>query len=136
MKSPMRLIKSALEYRSISELTNTPLSMESVPKGLRGVYVLYLKQRRHFNVVYVGMSSEGKIRKRLFSHKRKKDSEWTHFSYFEVWDNISDREIKELEGLFRQIYRFDERANRLNIQQTFRPLSKVRRETEKNLRQS
>ncbi|GAF97179.1 unnamed protein product, partial [marine sediment metagenome] len=32
---------------------------------------------------------------------------WTHFSIFEVWENITENEIKELEGLFRQIYRKD-----------------------------
>ncbi|WP_163369598.1 GIY-YIG nuclease family protein [Endozoicomonas acroporae] len=130
MKSLMRLIKSALEYRPITDLDESKTSMQPVPKGLRGIYALYRKQGKHYNVVYVGMSSEGKLRKRLFSHKRNRDGEWTHFSYFEVWDNISDQEIKELEGLFRQIYRFDERANRLNVQQTFKPLNRILRSTE------
>ena len=80
-----------------------------------------------------GKDSNGRIRNRLFRHKRKKDQEWSHFSYYEVWDNISDTEIQELEGLIRQLYRFDRRTNRLNIQQTHKPLVQVRKETEKAL---
>jgi hypothetical protein len=129
MKSDMRLIKSALEYRPLVEI-------RSVPRGLRGIYVLYKKQGKYFDVVYVGMSAKqerGRIRSRLYIHSRKKALEWTHFSYYEVWDNISDTEIKELEGVFRQIYRFDRRANALNKQVTHRPLMRVRRDTEKEL---
>lgn len=129
MKSNMRLIKSALEYRHLDEL-------QSIPRGLRGIYVLYHRRGRNYNVVYVGMSGKddkGRIRHRLYSHSRSKFAEWTHFSYYEVWDNISDTEIKELEGIFRQIYRFDSRANTLNKQVTHRALTKVRRDTEKEL---
>ncbi|WP_187300061.1 GIY-YIG nuclease family protein [Endozoicomonas montiporae] len=129
MKSPMHFIKSALEYRHITEL-------DAVPMQLRGIYALYQKKGKSYNLVYIGMSGKdanGKIRKRLFSHKRKRVGDWTHFSYFEVWDNITDTEIQELEGLFRQLYRFDSRSNILNIQQTYKPLTQVRRETEKQL---
>ena len=49
---------------------------------------------------------------------------------FEVWDNIQDDEIVELEGLFRHIYRFDSRANSLNKQKAYKPLIQVRRQTE------
>jgi hypothetical protein len=129
MKSNMRLIKTAIEYRKIDELN-------VVPKGLRGIYALYKKRGKFFNMVYVGMSAKeakGRIHRRLYEHKKDKTPDWSHFSYYEVWDNISDLEIKELEGLFRQLYRFDKRANSLNKQQTHRPLLKVRKETEKEL---
>ena len=129
MKSNMRLIKSAIEYRHIDELS-------LVPRNLRGIYSLYKKQGKFFNMVYVGMSgkeAKGRVRARLYQHKKNKTPDWTHFSYYEVWDNISDLEIRELEGLFRQLYRFDQRANSLNKQQTHRPLIKVRKETEKEL---
>ena len=56
---------------------------------------------------------------------------WTHFSADEVWDNVSDEEIKELEGLFRHIYRRDSRANDLNIQRTYGKVKKVRQPLEK-----
>ncbi len=122
----MHLIKTALEYRHINEL-------EVVPAGLRGIYALYNKKGKSFNVIYIGKSGKetaGIIRKRLHSHKRNRPGEWTHFSYYEVWDNISDSELLELEGLFRQLYQFDLRANMFNKQQTYKPLVKVRKETE------
>ncbi len=129
MKSHLKIIKNALEYRHIDELA-------IVPKYLRGIYALYLKQGKFYNLVYIGMSgrdSNGRIKARLNKHKKNTSKNWTHFSYYEVWDNISDQEILELEGLFRQLYRFDSRANILNKQQTHRPLNRVRRETEKDL---
>ncbi len=108
MKSNLRYIKSSLEYRHIDEL-------KIVPKNLRGIYALYKKQGKYYNLVYIGMSgkeAKGRIRARLTIHKRNKTKIWTHFSYYEVWDNITDQEISELEGLFRQLYRFDSRAPR------------------------
>ncbi|GAI55889.1 unnamed protein product, partial [marine sediment metagenome] len=71
------------------------------------------------------------IRGRLRVHRRKKGKLWTHFSAFEVWDNVGEEEVKELEGLFRHIYRKDTRANKLNRQRAFKKLSKVRRDTKK-----
>ncbi len=78
-------------------------------------------------MVYVGMASgkRGGIRGRLRSHSRKKAG-WTHFSIFEVWDNIQKGEVEELEGLFRHIYRSDTRANRLNVQRGYKKLKKIR----------
>ena len=129
LKSHMHLIKSALEYRSTDELSE-------LPTDLRGIYALYQKKGKPYELVYIGMSGKGKngkIRKRLFSHKRDRTKQWSHFSYYEVWDNITDIEIRELEGLFRQLYRFDTRSNALNVQQTHKPLERVRRDTEKEL---
>jgi hypothetical protein len=62
------------------------------------------------------------VRGRLISHRRskRKGDLWTHFSVFQVWDNIRDDEVAELEGLFRHIYRRDLHANRLNIQRGFK----------------
>ena len=68
------------------------------------------------------------VRRRLRAHVRHKGSEWTHFSVYEVWDNIRQDEIKELEGLLRQIYRFDFNANRLNLAKGFNKLGDVRRQ--------
>ena len=56
--------------------------------------------RRRFDVVYVGMASRGGIRARLKNHRRKKAGLWTHFSVFEVWENIRDEEVRELGGAF------------------------------------
>lgn len=52
---------------------------------------------------------------------------WSHFSVFEVWDNIRNEEIAELEGLFRHIYKRDAQANRLNVMRGFKALNTLRR---------
>ena len=78
-----------------------------------------LKHRRSskFDGVYIGMA-EGKkgILSRLKSHakSKRKGALWTHFSFFEMWPNVS--EIREIEEILREIYRKDRRANRLNKQ--------------------
>ena len=108
-----------------------------MPGGLRGFYVLYKRRKNrrsgfvHQNVVYVGMANRGGIRARLRSHRRSKKGLWTHFSVFEVWDNIRDDEIVELEGLFRHIYRDDSKANSLNAARGFNPLRRIRKNTVK-----
>jgi hypothetical protein len=79
----------------MSDITKT------VPAGVRGVYVLYdCPDRNHMNVVYVGMSRGEKytIGSRLLVHKSKKANLWTHFSLYEVWDNITSAQVEELEG--------------------------------------
>jgi hypothetical protein len=117
-QSALRLVKRWLDFMPKAEL-------ESLPRGLRGIYVLYKRARGAYNVVYVGMSAAGNrghIRRRLESHRRSKGQLWSHCSVFEVWDNIRDEEIRELEGLFRQIYSKDSRANKLNLQRGFKKL--------------
>ena len=88
----------------------------------------YARKTQSYNVVYVGMAGVGNrsgIHSRLNSHRRKKGDLWTHFSVFEVWDNITEPEVRELEGLFREIYRYDSSANKLNIQRSFRKLRRI-----------
>jgi hypothetical protein len=74
--------------------------------------------------------ADGKIgvRARLKAHagSKRKRKMWTHFSAFEVWPNIMETEISELEGLFREIYRKDRRANGLNRQRRHQRIQKVR----------
>lgn len=122
-ETALRLIKRFAEFRPKDEFN-------LVPPSRRGLYVLYRKRRKNgtekYDVVYVGMTTSG-MRSRLRSHKRKKGDLWTHFFTFEVWDNIRDEEIIELEGLFRHIYRKDSRANALNVQRGFKKLRKIRR---------
>lgn len=122
-QSLLRLIKRSAEYQPVENAKN-------LPRGIRGIYVLYMQnQQKIYDVVYVGMTATGDgggIRSRLRSHKRRKLGLWTHFSVFEVWDNIRDEEITELEGIFRHIYRFDAQANKLNLQRGFKKLKKVR----------
>ena len=122
-QSPLRLIKHFAEYISEGDIDN-------LLREIRGIYVLYDNSQGNeiFDVVYVGMSRSGHrggIRSRLRRHRKKKEGLWTHCSVFEVWDNIRDDEVIELEGLFRHIYRLDSRANELNLQKGFRKLRQV-----------
>jgi len=121
---PLRLICRFLEYVPEEELL-------TVPRGLRGIYVLYRHEaprgrglKSHFNVVYVGIARRGGIRARIRSHRKTKKAKWTHFSIFEVWPDISDAEVSELEGLFRHIFRRDAVASSLNKQRGYKALRK------------
>jgi len=122
LQSPLRLIKRCREYVGVDQVLR-------VPRDLRGIYVLYRKWRSkgevQYDVVYVGMAAKGGIRPRLKLHRRKKKGHWTHFSIFEVWDNIRDEEIRELEGLFRHIYRFDSQASPLNAARGFKTIRAI-----------
>lgn len=121
MENRLRLVRRCVQWKPKTDI-------ELVPKGIRGIYTL-LKHRRSnkFDVVYIGMA-EGKkgILSRLKSHakSKRKGALWTHFSIFEMWPNVS--EIREIEGILREIYRKDRRANRLNKQRRCKMLQKVR----------
>jgi hypothetical protein len=120
--SPLRLIRNATEFC-------TKKQINEVPRYTRGIYVLY-KYRRHYdayNVVYVGMAGGefAGIRGRLYRHSKDKGDQWSHFSVFEVWENIQEDEVKELEGLFRHLYRYDHKAIKLNKQKGFKRLRQV-----------
>lgn len=127
-KSELRLIKNVLEYQSID-------NVEIVPSKTRGIYALYKqpRNRRNFDLVYIGMARGSKtgIKGRLRSHKKNKNGLWTHFSVFEVWDNVVETEVEELEGLFRHLFKFDTKANSLNKQRGYKKIRKVRKRTQK-----
>lgn len=118
-ESPLRLIKRCIEF----------VPREKVPhlaRDLRGIYVLYSGDTKsRFDVLYIGMARTG-ARPRLNDHFKKK-ADWTHFSIFEVWENVRDTELEELEGLFRHVYRKDAAANRLNVQKGYGKLRQLRR---------
>jgi hypothetical protein len=120
----LRLIRSCAQWIPKAQI-------DSLPKKLRGIYALHRHRPRikKYDAVYVGMADSGAgIRARLEAHansKRKREL-WTHFSAFVVWPNITEAEITELEGLFREIYRKDKRANRLNRQKRYRRIQNVR----------
>ena len=125
--SLMKLIKNSMEFQPQSEIAN-------FPKRTRGIYVLYRQEgKKTYAVVYIGMVHGVKtagIGGRLRHHRKTKGSLWTHFSAFEVWDNISEQEVEELEGILRHIYRYDPQANALNKQGSYKPLNQVRKETQ------
>lgn len=127
-QSELRLVKRSAEYIEKERV-------RELPRQLRGIYVLYRRQgngsSEKYRVVYVGMAAAGRrggIRGRLARHTRSKQKApvWTHFPAFEVWDNIRDEEVAELEGLLRHIYRYDPEANKLNIQKGFKKARRVR----------
>jgi len=112
-------------------------AIEVLPSGLklRGIYALFKENKKGFRgkekgssyeVVYIGISTSD-IRKRLQSHKREMGEEdWTHFSFFKVWPNITDEEIEELEALFLHIYSQDTRAEKYNKQKIKADLKRIR----------
>lgn len=129
--SELRLIRRVQELAPKEDI-------RLVPPDTRGLYVLFQRLPRRgrertdkFNVVYIGIATAGKgIAARLRSHRRSRVRQaWTHFSVFEVWDNISEQEIRELEGLFRHIYRWDRYANRFNVQRGDRRIVRLRKAT-------
>jgi len=127
--SELRLIKHCLEFRNKEDVYK-------LRRRIRGIYALfkYRPKLDKYDVVYIGMAGGEKkagIGGRLRSHIRKKPKEWTHFSAFEVWDNIREQEVRELEGILRHVYRKDSHANKIGIQKSFKKLTKIRRETEK-----
>lgn len=118
--SALRLLKRRQEFLNVDDV-------DTLPRGMRGVYVLYDHRPKLnlYDVVYVGMAADGSIRSRLRSHRRKEKGLWTHCSVFEVWENITPAEVKELEGIFRHVYRKDSRAGRLNMQRSFGKMKKL-----------
>ena len=126
--SELRLIKHSAEHLKRTQI-------KDVPKKTRGIYVLYKARPKidAYDVVYIGMAGGEKkagIKGRLLSHDKHKKG-WTHFSVFEVWDNIREEEVRELEGMLRHIYRKDKQANNLAKQKSFNKLTRVRRASKK-----
>ena len=124
--SPLRLIKNSIEFCHKSEWPD-------IPGYVRGIYVLYKFNSRtgpsgSYSVVYIGMaaSENAGVRRRIKTHFIRKAGQWSHFSVYQVWDNIREDEVKELEGLFRHIYRHDARANKLNKMRGFKKLKQLR----------
>jgi hypothetical protein len=123
-RASLRLVRCAVQWIPKDKI-------DSVPKGFRGIYALHRHRPRikKFDVVYVGMAEGGigmRARLRAHANSKRKRKLWTHFSAFEVWPNITQAEITELEGLFREIYRKDKRANALNRQKRHKNIQAVR----------
>jgi hypothetical protein len=93
--------------------------------------VLYRKRGVGHEVTYIGVAGisptgGGGIRGRLKSHNAKKP-EWTHYSLFEVHDNVTRDEIRELEALLLGIFRHDARIELSNKQKGSRKFYELRR---------
>jgi hypothetical protein len=81
-------------------------------------------------------SGGGGVRGRLKSHISRIKN-WTHYSVFEVHDNVTREEIRELESLLLGMFRHDPRVRLANKQKGSRKLYQLRnavhwRETEPN----
>jgi bisphosphoglycerate-independent phosphoglycerate mutase (AlkP superfamily) len=122
-KSPLRIFKSVKEFISIENISK-------IPRRIRGIYVLFERVKGDkYKVVYIGRS-EKSVKGRIDEHTRSKSKvgQWDHFSVYEVHDNISDEEIRELEALILFMYRRDPRTNKLNALRgsgAFRSIRKV-----------
>jgi hypothetical protein len=133
-----RLLKRWKRYRSRG-------SVNDIPRNTRGLYVLYRKKgddatRKLYEVTYIGVAGLGKggtggIRGRLQRHaskkkqkRRMKRQNWTHYSMFEVHDNVTREEIRELETLLLAIFKHDRRIQLTNKQRDSRKLTALRRE--------
>lgn len=127
-QAPLRLIKRCRLY--------VPRGEWKIPHVTRGIYVLYQKKIRPrkekaYEVFYIGVGGVAKNAKsgvggRIKAHGKKKVG-WTHYSFFEVHDNVSREEILELEALFLRVFRHDRRIKLDNVQlgsKIFRNLSK------------
>ena len=79
--SPCFLFKNSFVQKEA-----TAENIAALPDKVRGIYVLYVKDEKYMNAVYVGIT-RGKaigVKSRLRSHLTKKKGGWTHFSFFEV----------------------------------------------------
>ena len=127
-QAPLRLVKRWQRYRPRGEWS-------AVPRDTRGFYVLYANVRpktgrvKQADVTYIGISGLGKgsgIRSRLRRHNQRKRG-WTHFSFFEVHDNITGDEIRELEAMLLQIFQHDSRVGLSNVETGSRKFRQVRK---------
>ena len=144
-EAALRLVKSCRLYQERA----TCIVSRYIPHVTRGLYVLYKqaqgkRAKNNFEVTYIGVGGVqskqaktgvgGRIRTH---HKRaieKKIKDWTHYSYFEVHDNISREEIRQLESLLLTIFQHDKRISLDNIQHggsELRKLSKLRSKLQK-----
>jgi hypothetical protein len=127
-QAPLKLIKSCRLYLRRGEGTIPPIT--------RGMCVLYNSKpqkgkKKIFEVFYIGVGGVSEKAKsgiggRIKSHIKTKEN-WTHYSLFEVHDNVSPKEILELEGLFLRVFRHDPRVKLDNKQHgsaIFKKLSK------------
>ena len=124
-QSLLKLVKRWRRYQPLVE-------WKTVPRSTRGLYVLYRqKPPEQFEVFYIGVAglgdvSRGGIRSRLRNHVKKKPG-WTHFSFFEVHDNVTSEEIRELEALLLGIFRHDRRIQLANKHSGSKRLAELRK---------
>ena len=125
-EASLRLIKRGSEYIEKDKL-------RSIPRDVRGIYTLLNNvDAEQYEILYIGMTDRS-IHRRIRKHSRSKSKQqkWTHFSFFEVHDNVRNEEIRELEGILRHIFRKDPNAMRLNMARGYKALKRLCRPIEK-----
>ena len=121
-ESTSLLFKAFHEFVPVADLS-------SLPKKMRGIYALYQAEPpEKRNLVYVGMTDAG-AKGRIGRHADDKTGKWSHCSVFEVWDNITQEQIEELEALLRHMLRKDSAANSLNRQKGSSRFAALRKQT-------
>lgn len=99
-----------------------------LPWKVRGFYALLSEEghrKKRYHVEYVGIADD--LRRRLNQHASgSKKRRWDHFSVFQVWPNITEEEIREIEGILRHVYRKDPHASGMNKQRRMNMLGRVR----------
>lgn len=99
------LVRNEMEFLPASEIM-------SVPANIKALFALfaYDSELKNYNVMYVGYASsegENKIRALLKEQQRLNGRMWSHFSVYELWDYIQEKDDRAVEMLFNQIYRRD-----------------------------
>jgi hypothetical protein len=122
-QSPLRLIKHWRQYAERK-------TVRDVPPITRGVYVLYRENSGDYEVYYIGVgglkvNATSAVTSRLKSHAKHKE-DWSHYSVFEVHDNVTHDEIRELEALLLGIFRHDSRIQLSNTQLGSKKLKQIR----------
>lgn len=122
-QSPLRIVKRWRRYEPRGD-------WRFVLPVTRGVYILYSLKRGQYRVVYIGVAGLSKTAKsgiasRLRSHDKNR-KKWSHYSFFEVHDNISHDEIRELENFLLSIFRHDDRIALENKQKSSKAFMKLR----------
>ena len=127
-QSTSLLFKNFYEYLPIERALE-------LPQKMRGLYVLYMTDGKNgMSIVYVGMTDSG-AKGRILKHRfGKKEGLWTHCSVYEVWDNITQEQIAELEALFRHVLRKDSAASSLNVQKGSAIFRDLKDETSRRVR--
>lgn len=120
--SPCYLFCRSLELCSAAEI-------EFVPPATKGIFVLY----RHIEndlmeLVYIGagMGDQDGLKGQLQMHRNLQHHAWTHFSIFQVWENIPKKQMKELAGFFRHVYRNTGYAKSVMETHEYKPLTRIK----------
>jgi hypothetical protein len=125
--SKLRFFKRCAEFLSKDLIRDIPLNT-------RGIYSLMIKKNNIYETVYIGMAGGEKagIRGRILSHSKSnkknkdKNTSWTHFSIYEVFDNINNQEIREIEGIMRHIYSKSNSSISQNRQRSYKGLTNIK----------